>query len=612
MRPAPITTNDPANAPPNGVAGVEPGSRLPTLVALAAALAFAGLALHAAWIETPTVDEFAHLPAGCAYWRHGSFDLYAKNPPLIKLWMALPAALNRAVDVHRPEVYGASWGPWQYGIAFMNANRPRYFDVFGAGRSMIVLLTLVCGALLHRWAQRLYGPAAAAGIACLFFLNPTVLAHGRLATVDAGCMLTILLALFALRWAYRSPSVSPVRITLAGAALGAALLAKFTAILLLPVVAILCIVGRSASLENGARRRAGRLLPRAAGDLAILLATATFVVNAGMGFDGSFRALGDFQFESAFARRVQSSLPARLPVPLPANFLLGFDWQKLDTEQGELPGYLLGRWRTDAWHYNLVAFAVKTPVLLLLLIPLGAIGFWRSGLPAFDKWTILAPLVVLGMMLSLFNRLNIGIRYLLPMLPLLLLLCGPLLRRLFEGPARPGASARGDGLRPAGRYAGRLRRVGPLLLLAHGILVASSVHPNHLTYFNWLAGGPSKGDRWLIDSNLDWGQDLYRVPDAVRRHRAAFVWLLYFGHVDPALAGVAVYDIAPDIPCNGLIAVSVNYLRGMPYPIMLPNGLTAWIGPDHAAWLRDRTPIERLGSIWLYDVRDAGPSPVPH
>jgi hypothetical protein len=48
------------------------------------------LSAHAARVETPTVDEFAHVPAGCAYWKYGRLDLYSKNPPRLRYWMALP------------------------------------------------------------------------------------------------------------------------------------------------------------------------------------------------------------------------------------------------------------------------------------------------------------------------------------------------------------------------------------------------------------------------------------------------------------------------------------------------------------------------------------------
>ena len=65
-------------------------------VALCAGVAFILMAASAARRETPTIDEFAHLPAGCVYWTQGAFELYDKNPPLARLWMALPVVLYQA------------------------------------------------------------------------------------------------------------------------------------------------------------------------------------------------------------------------------------------------------------------------------------------------------------------------------------------------------------------------------------------------------------------------------------------------------------------------------------------------------------------------------------
>src|SRR5262245_53663394 len=97
------------------------------LPALAAAV-FVVLALSAARRETPTVDEFAHVPAGVAIWRQGRTDLYRSNPPL-KLLLAAPLALDRSVAAPVSAEPPLVWGPWIYGHRFMQANRERYLDL---------------------------------------------------------------------------------------------------------------------------------------------------------------------------------------------------------------------------------------------------------------------------------------------------------------------------------------------------------------------------------------------------------------------------------------------------------------------------------------------------
>jgi hypothetical protein len=141
-------------------------------------------------------------------------------------------------------------------------------------------------------------------------------------------------------------------------------------------------------------------------------------------------------------------------------------------------------------------------------------------------------------------------------------------------------------------------------------LLITLYHPYYLTYFNPLAGGPEGGHRWLLDSNLDWGQDLYRLGPALERMDPSDpVHLLYFGHVDPALYEID-FQVAPDRPVRGIVAASVTYLQGFAYPAVGPEGRPARVRPGHLDWLRGREPSAKLGSIWLFDTRsDEVPAP---
>ncbi len=95
----------------------------------AAGLAFV-LMLHAAAIETPTVDEFAHVPAGTACWEYGSYSLYFKNPPLMKEVMALPVWMSGAAIPDPARIPPSGWQPWIYGTLVQQVNRERYVEWF--------------------------------------------------------------------------------------------------------------------------------------------------------------------------------------------------------------------------------------------------------------------------------------------------------------------------------------------------------------------------------------------------------------------------------------------------------------------------------------------------
>lgn len=532
--------------------------------------AFVLMAFDAARLETPTIDEFAHVPAGFAYLDAGRFELYAKSPPWMQVLLALPAAALQQVEVPEPRSTAQNWGPWLYGYQFMSANVENYFAIFTLARTVSIAMVCITALLLFVWARRLFGLRGASLAASLFLLSPMLLAHGHLATVDVGCMASVFAVIFCLRWACERPGA--LRMAATGLALGAALLVKFTALLLVPaVVALILWHGRTN------KRRAVLYA-------VTVLASALFLVNAGMGFEGSMRSLGSFEPSSELIAGLRAALPAWLPVPLPEDYLLGFDAVRVDTERGEFGSYLLGEWTQEGrWYYNLVAFALKTPLPLLALILVSPWFLLRSGVRGRELSFLLVPPLLLIVMMAGFNRAGIGLRYLLPAYPFLFVSVASIWMH-------------------AGRRTGALLAVG---LVAYYALLAATLHPAHLSYFNVFAGGPEGGHRYLVDSNLDWGQDLYRLQPALDELGVREpIGLLYFGHVHPAMYGIS-YRLIPPRPQPGVFAVSTTFLMGNPYVATAPDGSIVSIGRDHAAWLRDRTPVRREASIWIFDTRSS-------
>lgn len=568
--------------PTHNEAGAAREPRAWIALPLLAALAYAVLTIHAAQVETPTADEFAHVPAGVAAWRQGRTDFYPANPPLPKLLLAAPVALDSSVNSPVVLEPAMLWGPWEYGHRFMNANREQYLALMSRARFAAIAFGALAASVVFAWSRAVFGLRAAAVVTSLFLLCPNVLAHAHLATIDMGALATILLAMFALRWAYQRPGFA--RFALAGAALGFALAIKFLAVLILPAFALLAIAMRWRERDRSPARR----LLRAAADLATIGVVALGVLNASVAFDGSFQPLASIGLRSAFAKGLQGALPGWLPVPLPRDYLVGFDAAKEISEHGEFGSYLMGRWSEHGWwYYNLVALGVKLPVTILALALATGFFWWRSRLDRSELAWLLVPFASLLLVFSTASNLNIGIRHVLPALPFLFLLLGPIFMTTLN----------------------RMRESVAMALAAGAIATsaydAAAVHPDHLTFFNAIAGGPDRGGEWLLDSNLDWGQDLYRVRAAVAAiDPDATPYLLYFGHVDPALYGLR-YELLPRTPVEGIIAVSENFLGGYAYLTVAPNGGMTGVAGDTAAWLRPLQPVARVGSIRIYDTRGA-------
>jgi hypothetical protein len=516
--------------------------------------------MHGLVWDTPTVDEFTHLPAGYFYLKTGDFGLAARNPPLVKVLAALPLLiLQPEINTVKP-ARESPWYPWVMGTDFMERNRAIYTRLFLLGRLPIVLLGLLMGVLVHHWARELYGDEGGLVALAFFAFCPTLIGHAHLVTTDVGAATFVLLAAYLFqRWAL---DPTPARLLASGLGLGLAELAKPTAVLLYPIFGALLLWGLFRGERFPLRRFAS---------LIAIFVLSIVVLNAGYLFQGTGRAIGSFDFHSHFMQRIAGILPAKLPMPLPAPYLEGFDGVRLDAEQGEFPNYLFGHWsREGTPGYFLIAFFFKTPLPFLAACLIAPFVRLREKKPRGEIFVIL-PLVVMLLSYSvLADRVNYGIRHILPVFPFLFLFAGRL------GPF----------------FANRSRqiRIAALALLALYPLSALLATPNTVDYFNLFARG--RGDRILLDSNIDWGQGLKRVKSYMDRKGLDHIDLAYFGHVDPALYGIR-WDF-PDPNRPGPVAVSANFLHGYAY-LTYAGGRMVPVKPDAFRWLEKYPEFEYLG-----------------
>jgi 4-amino-4-deoxy-L-arabinose transferase-like glycosyltransferase len=201
------------------------------------------LLLHAAWRVGPTVDEHQYIAAGYAYLEDGDFSRNREHPPLIKLLIALPLWL--AGDAHFPE----HWRDLvNYPVAFFyQANLAQLDRNLFLARLLPCLITVLGSAGVFLVARRLFGSTGGLVALLLFAFDPNVIAHGSLATLDCGVAVLMFVAVGALMVLLEQPTAR--RALGAGVLFGLANLAKFTALLLLPIflglAAVACVRRRS-------------------------------------------------------------------------------------------------------------------------------------------------------------------------------------------------------------------------------------------------------------------------------------------------------------------------------------------------------------------------------
>jgi tetratricopeptide (TPR) repeat protein len=248
--------------------------------------------------------------------------------------------------------------------------------------------------------------------------------------------------------------------------------------------------------------------------------------------------------------------------------------------------FLMDRYSTTGWWYYFpVALLVKTPVPTLILIA-GSFVLCRAGRPLRWRGVVFLVLpVVLVLAAATTVRINIGVRHVLIVYPILYVAAARLATvRIGRAWMVPGLTG---------------------LLTALGAVSSLRVAPYELSYFNEIAGGPAGGLHYLGDSNLDWGQGLRGLKAYMDRERIPLIYLSYFGSAMPEDYAIR-YQFAPggepmESPSREvlpretgreLLAVSASSLQG-----------TYFGYKDLYRWLLTRKPVATIGhAIYIYDL----------
>lgn len=492
--------------------------RIATWVVVLAALAGPLLAWDHARLDSATMDEPFHALASAEYAASGTYFANLEHPPLAKLLAgfsmtlagARPPKIPKPFEIRTAEqprefLYGNDLPPQ----TLLRAGRLPFVFVFG-------LFVLLAGSVVARLAT----PAAGAVAAVLLAFEPTHVAHAGALHTDLLAsfffVLTLALLAFALESAGTGRHVWAL-FAAAGLALGLACSAKFSCVFLVPCV---ILVGLFAALRAGESQRRSRVLL----GLALMLATSVIgllgpyaVALRNMTPEGQEGAIRLFLAgRLAPEETVERVLSIARAVPPLGHYVAGLTGIAQQNDYGGGVNFLCGELSVDGfWNYFLVAFAVKSSlgVLALLLVAL-VLTAARRGKPVDLPVAAFAATAAFLFLQASTASYNIGVRHILPSMALLLLAGVVVLARAL--PPRAFLLAGG-------------------LCAGVTVLETSLIHPFEISFFNAAAGGPANGERWLNDSNLDWGQDLVRARrELERRGLTNGVLVAYFGGADPS------------------------------------------------------------------------------
>lgn len=583
----------------------------PTWIAIA--IFSIGLALQCigAWQDSQTTDEAVHIASGYSYWQTGDFRLNPEHPPLFKRLAALPLFALPHLNFHPDSPAWVEANQWQVGADLIYGS---FSDVRSAqvimllARLPMILLWGLLAWLLYEWPKQRWGRWAGVVSLAFFTFDPNWLGHGHLVTNDVAMSLVFLAIIWALDRVLERPSWRGVLAV--GLLFGLAQVTKFSALILYGLVPAIAL----ARLVYQPGHFTGRWWWR----LMLAIAVCTPLVGwISYGFERQPLSF-DPRFQASITHRDELlNDPDRFNIepPLVQNLVR---WSDPNTRVGQIllhsenvlvpaysyfrglietanhnywghSAYFLGRSSEPDnqgwWYYFPLALMIKMPPLTLLLellaITIGLVQAWRRRGPdlrrvlPFSFWTMVVPPLAF-LVWSMTSHINIGVRHVFPVYVWVFPLIGSL--TVVRWPWRR--------VKPAVVY-----------LLACLLALTTALHawPNTIGYFSGLLGGTRQGHRYLLDSNLDWNQDIWRLRGFLNHQRFPVVHMALFGSIPqnrvfPEAGPVLTdQDIANGVMPKDVIVMSAGQLYNAP-------------GPFH--WLQKYTPAWRIGSaIYIYDFR---------
>lgn len=472
--------------------------------------------------HSQTFDESAHLYAGLSYWARSDFGVNPEHPPLVKLVAALPLLGLRGEVAPAPNIFfrGASSVGGGRFLYSHNAD-----DLLFRARLAAGVFTLMLAALIFFAGREMYGAGAGLFGLALFVFEPNILAHGALVTTDMGAACCIFGAVYLFYRYIKRPSV--LRLVACGVVAGLALAAKHSALVILPILAVLAVTEVVLMRPEAERWKGWRSSAlRMAGSLAAIGLLSVAVLWTFYGFRYAARPNNQAMVPPTAVFLEGLKHPKEAAVigflerhhVLPEAYLYGLTDIAIGMQEGR-PAYLFGKlYPQGRWFYFPSAFLVKSTLgfLALLALLLAARSIW--GLELRRGTLFIAVPVFLFFTTAMISKLDIGLRHILPVFPFLIVL------------AAAGASALSARSRV---WAG----VAVILLLFHS---GSSLmaFPNYLPYSNEVWGGVPDTHKVLADSNVGWAGGLKSLASYIRTERVGQCWFAYDGPAELSYYGI--------------------------------------------------------------------------
>ncbi len=575
------------------------------------------LAYSSVWNDSPIVDEIPHIGAGYSYIEKWDMRLNPEHPPLAKDLAGIALKfLNLNNDAFTTKFWNEDInGQWNFGRNLIFNSGNDAIKIAHAAKLSIFIFFILSAVIIYIWTKELFGPMAGLIALFLFSFSPTVMAHSRFVTTDLPALFGVLLAAYFFIRFLKKPNYKTLII--AGLAFGVAQLTKYSLFLLIPYFGLLALIYGWLNIEKHKLRHAIHY-----GFLSVFIIIIGYVVVVWPVYglhtinypperqkSDTIYLLGSYGNRLIAERVIE--LSDKLYIRSAAQYGLGL----LMVTQRSIGGntaYFLGEVRSQAWKkYFPVVYFIKEPLAfwgLVIIALFYLFSTWKPNLlksPASklddQNLDIYAMFIWLGIywFISIRANLNIGVRHLLPMYGFTYMLIANPLAILIQKSKITHVK------HPMFNMGVFNMGVTVILIALFGWYFVENlrIYPYYLTYFNQVVGGPSGGHKYVVDSNLDWGQDAKRLADWVRANNIQEkIYLDYFGWTDHSYYYPDKYhwlyggrfksaeEFLNENPQGGWIAVSATFYMGSREK------------PDTSyAWLDEFKPVAVIGnSIFVW------------
>ncbi|MEW6556710.1 MAG: hypothetical protein AB1349_05070 [Elusimicrobiota bacterium] len=529
-------------------------------------------------------DEPFQISAGLYHLKYNDYRIEVQNPPLLRIFSALPLLFTDVTVKKEEKKEWISYEKYAFGKEFLYKNILSADTILFLARLQILALSIFLGIIVFLWSVTIFNDAKTGLLALSFYcFSPNILAFSGIAGTDLGVTFFIVLSLFLFRHYFYMPSPRKHcshRLT----QIKHQDTDKHRYLIRVHHLFYLCSSVVNFILSYRSKN---------------VILTG---ISVGLAFSSKFTAvllIPIFVFLVVIKKNRIKNLANIILIFIIASFVVAVVYQGSITqfidglknvfgivgEKGALT-FLHGKYSAVGFrNYYLVAFLIKSTIPVVVLIVISILLYKKIPADNFDKMFLLVPAVVFFVAAS-YSKTQIGLRYILPVYPLFFIY-----------------------------FSGLIKIKNNFLLLASCFLllfhIYSSVktYPHYLAYFNEFIGGSKNGYKYLVDSNLDWGQDLKLLKKYLDGKNVNLIEC-YFGQGDTKYEGIKSQHILTSVCSDNvdytkkdrrdLLAISATYFQGI---YIGDIHVFDWLKGGGGRWAKD--PIANIGySMLVYDITD--------